>query len=176
MRTGLVKPKFRMLSAKMAICFGGCRLALRGLGRIASMAMLSVLAPFIRAKTRAASSGVSPAVLPDFFALAPLVPPDCTLTSTSSSPKAVDVLRERKTATAGLNRLLVWPSWRWTSRLTGDLRRSLEPAIRFSRPSSRAGNRGYVTFVIHFYQAHRRQAIRNFSHCARPSPAGMEKP
>src|SRR6266571_567260 len=128
-----------MLSARTATCLGGWHLALSGLGLIVLTATLSTLASLIRAVMRAASSGVSPAVLPDFFALAPLVPPDCTLTSTSSSPKAVDVLRERKTATAGLNRLLVWPSWRWTSRLTGDLRRSLEPAIRFSRPSSRAG-------------------------------------
>src|SRR6266581_4266508 len=56
-----------MLTARIATCFGGCRLALRGLGRIASMGTLSVLASFIRAKTRAASSDVRPALLRVFF-------------------------------------------------------------------------------------------------------------
>src|SRR5437660_1412952 len=82
-----------MFSAKLAICFGGCRLALRGLGRIASMATLSVLASFIRAKTRAASSDVRPSHLRVFFSLAPLGRPDSTFTSISSCPKAVAAVR-----------------------------------------------------------------------------------
>src|SRR6266567_1936949 len=49
--------------------------------------------------------GCQPAVLPDFFALALLVPPDCTLTSTSSSRKAVDGVRRAHDGDSRLNRL-----------------------------------------------------------------------
>src|SRR6266516_4470839 len=78
---------------------------MRGLDRIASMAALSVLASFIRAKTRAASSDVRPSHFRVFFSLAPLGRPDSTLTSISSCPKTVDAVRRAHDGDSRLNRL-----------------------------------------------------------------------